>query len=79
MTLNFILTFIFCTFQIHHRSVRAANQKLNLFFCPLYIFTTTTYVLHKRVSDLETCVDYFALPGRSCENSNVPTNLSLMS
>ena len=29
----------------------------------------------KGVSDLETCMDFFALPERSCENSNFHTHL----
>ena len=28
-------------------------------------------MLCKRVSGLETCIDYFALPGRTCENLNL--------
>ena len=32
----------------------------------------------KGVSYLSTCVDYFALPEKCCENLNFPTHLSLM-
>ena len=44
------------------------------------IFLTTVIFCHifndcKGVSDLETCMDYIELPGRSCKNLNFPTNL----
>ena len=31
----------------------------------------------KDVSDLETCTDYFKLPGRSCESLNFPAEKNL--
>ena len=64
-----LLTFIFFTFQIVHRSLRAANQNSIYFFAHYISLQQQTYVLHKGVSDLETCVDYFTLSRRSCENT----------
>ena len=47
--------------------MRAANQNSIYFFAHYISLQQQTYVLHENVSDLETCVDYFALPERSCE------------
>ena len=49
--------------------------KKHLFLQYTLNFSAPSY---KFVSDLETCMDYFAPPGRSCKNLNFPTHLSQM-
>ena len=48
------------------------SRKKNLSLLLIEVFST------KGISDLETCMDYFAFPGRSCQNLNFPAHLSQM-
>ena len=48
-------------------------------FCVIPSVTSLTdHSVCKDISDLEMFMDYFALSGRSCENLNIPTHLSIL-